>query len=141
MDTLTSETVEKLRSVGFCYPDREHLLNTGMVYFYEGETYVIGGGDSQDFTEQDCLVAREGCWLPDLSHLLNWLSATDFSYTLHHDSTQGLFHLTAHDTITGTDFCHSGSDLLNSLAKVIFKICRSKERPYIPSPEFSLEIL
>ena len=130
MENLTFETMKALKSAGFTYPEYEHFLNYGMVYYYLGKEYTIGGCWDADFSKQDELIAREGCWLPDESQLCTWLVACDFSYQIQWDNKQRYFHVEIIDEVTGAQYHGGGITLVNALAKGILKICKSGLRCY-----------
>ena len=39
MDYITIDTLRKLQAVGFTYPEYEHFLNIGMMFFYNDDEY------------------------------------------------------------------------------------------------------
>ena len=39
MDNITIDTLRKMKAVGFTYPDYEHLLNYGMLFYYNNDEY------------------------------------------------------------------------------------------------------
>ena len=140
MDNITVNTLRDLKAVGFSYPEYEHELNFGMLYFYHDDEYQIGGFCPDDFTEQDRIVAQQGEWLPDSSQLLEWLGNTDFSVNILMDDVHH-FSVQATDTLNGLVYTGGGYGLANALAKVILKICKSKKREYIPRTTLRLQII
>lgn len=141
MQNLSFETVKKMKSVGFSYPDYDHFLNKGMVYSHLGDEYVIGGYSLAGFSKEDQCVSENGCWLPDESHLLSWLNANSFSYTVQWSHDDQRYQVQAHDMLCGVNYNSSGLDLVNALAKVIIKICKSKMRDYVPSTALRLKVI
>lgn len=111
-----------------------------MLYFYHDDEYVIGGNSLADFSEQDRLVSQQGCWLPDDSQLLKWLQETDFDVSIQWDSEERYFHVWATDCQNGVKYKAGGIDIANALAKLIYKICKSAQRPYVPHESLRLEI-
>jgi len=132
MGCITFETMQELISVNFSFPDYEHFLNLGMVYYYCGEEYVIGGFNSDEFTETDKKIAKEGCWLPDSMQLLEWLELVGFDVVIRFDASDRYFRVEATDCVNNAQYNAGGPVLAFALAKSIYKICKSKRRPYIP---------
>ena len=136
----TRYTVDKLRAVGFAFPQLEHTCNVGNVYGYNGETYTIGGkwGNSS-YTEQEKTIAKEGTWLPNEDDLMRWLELTHHSVQIHYSADERYFHGTATNA-NGTVFVGSGPTLLCCLEKLIYKICKQSKTPVIPDTIEILEI-
>lgn len=131
MDYITIHTLRKMRAVGFSYPEYEHFLNHGMLFYYQDDEYRIGGFSKDDFTEQDKIVAERGEWLPEASQLLAWLKNTDFRVTISMDETS-YYSVKATDIINNAFYTASDYTLANALAKVIMKIYKSHLRRYVP---------
>ena len=131
MDYITIDTMKMLKSVGFSYPEYEHALNNGMLYYYNGDEYFIGGFTMNSFSSLDHEVAKHGQWLPYASQLLKWLQNTDFSVIISTDADT-YFSVQAKDLINGEIYSCGGATCANALAKLIFKICKSKKRRYVP---------
>lgn len=123
MENITYETMQKLKSVGFSYPDYEHFLNSGMMYDVQGEQYLISGNSVDGFSEQDRLAAQEGCWLPDGEQLLKWLQNNGFAVTIQWDAAERYFHVMAKDGLSGTEYSRGGPTFADALALLIYKIC------------------
>jgi hypothetical protein len=140
MDNITESMMLKLKSVGFCYPNYEHFLNTGMVYSYQGSEYCIGGWEDCQFTDTDHLVAKEGLWLPDGAQLLNWLQDNDFSISVHMDSDEHYWHVCVTDSVSGMEYTAGGIPITYALYKVIYKICKSNQRDFTPKSSLRIEI-
>lgn len=140
MENITYETMQKLKSVGFTYPDYEHFLNSGMMYDVQGEQYLISGNSVDGFSEQDRLAAQERCWLPDGEQLLKWLQNNGFAVTIQWDAAERYFHVMAKDGLSGTEYSRGGPTFADALALLIYKICKSARRPYIPEPTLRLEV-
>lgn len=131
MDYITFDTIQKLQSVGFTYPEYEHCLNHGMLFYYNGDEYTIGGFTMDSFSALDEEVAKHGQWLPYSSHLFKWLEYTDFTVSVLTDS-DGYFSVQATDLINNEVYSCGGITLANALAKLIYKILKSKKRTYLP---------
>lgn len=140
MDYITIDTMQELQSVGFSYPEYEHFLNTGMLYYYNGDEYAIGGFTMNSFSLLDQEVAKNGQWLPSASQLLEWLQNTDFSVTISTDA-DAYFSVQAKDLINGEMYSCGGATCANALAKLIFKICKSKKRLYSPRETLWIPII
>ena len=140
MDYITIDTLRKMRAVGFTYPEYEHLLNYGMLFYYNDDEYVIGGFSNDTFSDLDKEVARQGEWLPEATQLLEWLTNTDFKVDISIDEWQ-YFSIQAIDMIDGTLFNGGGLTLANALAKTITKICKANRRSYVPRTKLRLEII
>ena len=140
MGNITFNTMLKLKSVGFAYPDYEHYLNKGMLYFYRDDEYLIGGNSLAGFSENDQLASQQGCWLPDDSQLLKWLQETEFDVLIQWNSAERYFHIWATDCQNSVKYTAGGIILVDALAKLIYKICKSARRPYIPHESLKLEI-
>ena len=140
MDYITIETLHNLKSVGFSYPEYEHLLNRGMIYYYEGTEYFVGGFSNNGFTPKDIEVVRSGVWLPTAIQLMKWLNNTDFIFTLTSDEND-YYTVLATDTVNGARYKGGGLTSANALAKTIFKICKSHQREYKPRTTLRLSII
>lgn len=140
MDYITIDTLKKMRAVGFTYPEYEHFLNFGMLFYYNDEEYFVGGFSNDTFSELDKEAALNGEWLPEAAQLLEWLTNTDFKVTISNDDGQ-YFSIQAIDMIDGTHFIGGGLTLANALAKTITKICKSNRRSYIPRTRLRLGII
>ena len=141
MDNITEPMMRKLLSVGFRHPDFEHLVNTNMLFSYHGDNYCIGGWWSQDNTDVDRKIACEGQWLPSGDQLLDWLAQNNFSLKIEYDSEDRYYHVYAEDTYNATQYTGGGLLLSHALHKVIYKICKSDLRSYIPQSRVTLEII
>ena len=140
MDYITIDTLREMKAVGFSYPDYEHFLNYGMLYYYHDDEYFIGGYSDGDFSDLDKEVTQQGEWLPEATQLLEWLTNTDFKVSISVDDGQ-YFSIQAIDMIDGTLFNGGGLTLANALAKTITKICESNRRDYVPKAKLRLEII
>ena len=140
MDYITIDTMRKLQSVGFSYPEYEHALNNGMLFYYNGDEYFVGGYTMDSFSLIDREVAEKGQWLPDASQLLDWLQNTDFSVIISTDA-DSYFSIQATDLINGQIYSCGGATCANALAKLIFKICKSKKRIYMPRETLRIPII
>lgn len=141
MDNITESMINKLQSVGFHYPDYEHLVNTNMLYSYDGVNYCIGGWWNEEYTDTDKRVARDGQWLPNGAQLLDWLAQNDFDIRIDYDSKDRYYHVFATDTINAAQYAGGGLLLSYALQKVIYKICKSNLRSYIPRSRLVLDII
>ena len=140
MDYITIDTLRKMKAVGFTYPEYEHFLNYGMLFYYNDEEYFIGGFSNNTFSDLDKEVAQQGEWLPEAAQLLEWLTNTDFKVTISIDEGQ-YFSIQAIDITDGTLFNGGGLTLANALAKTITKICKANRRSYVPRAKLRLEII
>lgn len=134
MSYITFEMVNKLKSVNFSFPEYEHFLNLGMIYYFRGDEYFIGGSDTDPFSETDKIVASEGCWLPTDTQLLEWLESVQIDAFIHLAAGTGEYFIQATDRQNGACYKASGKPLAFVVANVIYKICKSNLRDYIPSP-------
>ena len=139
MDYITIDTLRKMKAVGFTYPEYEHFLNYGMLFYYNDEEYFIGGFSNNTFSDLDKEVAQQGEWLPEAAQLLEWLTNTDFKVTISIDEGQ-YFSIQAIDITDGTLFNGGGLTLANALAKTITKICKANRQSYVPRAKLRLEI-
>ena len=139
MDYITIDTLRKMKAVGFTYPEYEHFLNYGMLFYYNDEEYFIGGFSNNTFSDLDKEVAQQGEWVPEAAQLLEWLTNTDFKVTISIDEGQ-YFSIQAIDITDGTLFNGGGLTLANALAKTITKICKANRRSYVPRAKLRLEI-
>lgn len=130
-----------MRAAGFSYPEFEILLNKGLTYYYCGDEYTVGGFSQDDFSEYDRLVCQNGCWLPDETHLFSWLNVNGFSYSLQWSNEQKHYCIEVNDSTCNARYSAGGIDVVNTLAKVIIKICKSKLRSYVPVTNLRLEII
>lgn len=141
MDNITESMMKKLLSVGFRYPDYEHRVDTNMLYSYLGINYCIGGWWDQEYTDIDQKVAQEGLWLPAGDQLLDWLAQNEFDIRIDYSSENRYYHVFATDTINATQYTGGGLLLSYALQKVIYKICKSNLRSYVPQSRLALEII
>ena len=141
MDYITPYMMKKLQDVGFSYPDFEHHLNYGMVYAYRGSEHFIGANCDSDFSDEDRAAAREGLWLPDSDQLLSWLQSNGFDLSIALDSQQPRYSISAKDLHNSACYTGGGYPLAFALHKVIYKICKSGRRSYIPEKLLQLEII
>ena len=132
--------MQELKNVNFRFPAYEHFLNYGMWYYYQGDEYVIGGNSLSVFSAMDRLVARDGCWLPTDSQLLQWLALVKIDVCIRLDAGEQRYHIEAQDRINGTIYNSCGRVLAFALAVLIRKICKSNLRPYVPDEFDRLEI-
>ena len=140
MDYITIDTLRKMKAVGFTYPEYEHCLNYGMLFYYNDAEYFIGGFSNNTFSDLDKEVAQQGECLPEAAQLLEWLTNTDFKVTISIDEGR-YFSIQAIDTADGTLFKGGGLTLANALAKTITKICKTNRRSYLPMANLRLEII
>ena len=140
MDYITLNTLQSLKDVGFSYPEYEHFLNNGMLFYYQGDEYFIGGYSNGNFSKQDMEIARNGVWLPEASQLLAWLVHTGFRVTITNEEN-GYYNIQAIDLINGSEYKGKDLTFANTLAVVIKKICKSQKREYIPEVTFRLQII
>ena len=140
MGYITYETMQQLKAVGFNFPTYEHFLNLGMIYYYQGDEYIIGGNLTTKFTEKDKIVAQEGCWLPTAEQLLEWFAMVEINVSIQLDAIDRCYHITATDCITGMQASNKGRMLALSLAMLVRKFCKKGLRPYIPEEVQRLKI-
>ena len=140
MSHLTRHTVEEMRAAGFTYPAYEHFVNIGMLYACGEDEYLIGGSCAAAFTQQDVTAAESGLWLPGAEQLLEWLKYTDFTAEISMNE-DGYFVVQATDQINGAVYTGGGLRLVDALAKVIGKICKSKKRSYVPREPLRIPIV
>ena len=140
MSNITAETMKKLISVGFSFPQYEHLANCGMMFFYEDEEYTIGGFSEHSLSKKDFEVAQNGVWLPDENHLMLWLKLVGFSFKITWELSTQYFSVVAVDGVNNHQYLSSGIVLVDTLAKLIYKICKSQLRVYDISDEQILRL-
>ena len=129
---LTLEMVEKLRSVGFSFPQFEQC-DIGKTYFFNGKEYTVGGfWGKNTYYEYEQMIAQKGVWLPDANDLFEWLKLTGHSVTVNYKSDERYYYGEAENG-TGQFFKGSGADIECCLYKLIFKICRDSNP--VPMPE------
>ena len=141
MDHITEPMMRQLISVGFSYPDYEHHLNHGMLYYYQDSYYCIGGWENGHFTDTDILAAQDGLWIPDGFQLLEWLKGNAFTVSIQLDSEEQYFHISASDTHNDHTYTGGGPLLSHALHKAIYKICKSNRREYCPDKKLRLPII
>lgn len=140
MDYITIDTLRKMRAAGFSYPEYEHFLNYGMLFYYNDDEYFIGGFSNGAFSDMDIEAVQQGEWLPEAAQLLEWLTNTDFKVNISIDDGQ-YFTIKATDMINGALYNGGGLSLADALAKTITKICKSNRRSYVPRARLRLEII
>lgn len=132
MGNISIEMVQKLRSVGFSFEECEHFLNLGSMFYFDGCEYCIGGNALAEFTDRDKEIASTGIWLPTDEDLLEWLKLVGFDVYIALKADTRLFDVKAIDQENQRQYRAGHSDLSIALAKLIYKICKSGTRPYIP---------
>lgn len=132
MNCITYHMMQQLRAVGFSFPDYEHCLNLGMVFYYNNDEYYIGGFGNSEYSKLAIVAAREGCWLPSEDQLLEWLYLVGFDVDIHLTSDLMRFRVTAKDQVNQMQYFAQGGSLAYALHKLIYKICKAKKRQYIP---------
>ena len=141
MSFLTIDMLRKLKSVGFCFPQYEHECNIGMTYYFDGNEYTIGGNWNEDVADDMACISKHGQWLPDEQQLMEWLQKNKFDMTIKWCDENQYFYCNAVDTLTKQEYSAGGIDILNCLAKLIYKICKAMQRELIPSDNLVLEII
>lgn len=132
--------IEKLRSVGFTFPQFEHECNIGKTYFFNGKEYTLGGvWGGNSYYEYEKMIAKKGVWLPDATDLFRWLELTNHSVIISYKSEDCYYYAEAENAEKQT-FKGSGPDLECCLHKLIFKICRDSESAPVPKEILILEI-
>ncbi len=140
MDYITIDTLRKLQSAGFTYPEYENTLYYGNMYYYHNDEYLVGGFCEASLSDLDKEVVQHGDWLPNATQLLAWLKNTDFKVCISIDDSS--YHsIQATDKMNGMLYIGGDYTLANALAKVIFKICKSNRREYIPKPTLRVQII
>ena len=130
--------VKKLRSVGFEFKQFEHMCGPCMTYYYNDETYTIGGAwDGKPRSKLEQKIAREGVWLPKEEDLMRWLELTDHSVVIKY--VDRYYYGKAID-ISGNVVEGSGPDLLCCMYKMIYKICRNSKGTITPADILILDL-
>lgn len=132
MSYITYEMMQDLLKVNFRFPAYEHFLNLGMIYYYQGSEYFIGGESSEDFSEKDKIVARDGCWLPEDTQLLEWLKLVGMEYQIEFNSANNMLQIRVKDNVSDASYEAKGGTLAGVLWSVIRKICKANLRSYLP---------
>jgi hypothetical protein len=129
---LTLEMVEKLRSVGFSFPQLEHECNRGKTYFLNGKEYIISGNSGgNSYYEYERMIAKIGVWLPDVGDLFKWLELTGHNVTISYKSDERYYYGEAENAEKQT-FKGSGPTIECCLYKIIYKICRDSDPAPVP---------
>lgn len=118
-------TAQDLRRIGFTYQFWDQNPQKGMVFWYRGQEWVVGGrvlSKDIDIPED---VVKKGLWLPDSDYLLMWLSDNDFTIDIKYE---GRYYAVAEDPYTHTRYKGAHDTLAFALSKVISKIYKKKER-------------
>lgn len=123
---ITAETARELYDRGFTYRHYQAHPHRGMVFFYQGMEWIIGGSADAPPQLTDVIIA-DGLWLPSESHLMEWLSDNGFVYAI--VNTDGFFDVTCRDSLTQTEYHAKTTTLEVALAAVIKKILKKHERP------------
>ena len=121
MSYITVNQYRDLKSVGFSYPEYEHDLNSGRIFFYNNDEYFIGGFCTKEFTEMDIEVAQNGEWLPDDSQLFEWLHQTGFEIRTEAFPDNFYLYIEVIDTINGATYHAGGCSFADAAANVIKK--------------------
>lgn len=140
MQHITVQTMRKLQSVGFCYPEYEGFLNYGMVFNYQGDDFYIGGLSGTPLGKELHWISTDGVWLPDSEQLLNWLQMANFNVSVQIDAKTLAFSILAIDNENGAQYEAEAFNLVQCAANVVYKICKSQKRLYIPKSRLRIEI-
>ena len=125
---ITIFDAQELYALGFSYRHYQNHFHKGMVYYYEGAEWVIGGNADEDISNSDMKIIHEGIWLPSEMHLIEWLVNNDFVF--HIVNTDHFFEFKCKDSITGTEYSTKVPTLEVASATVIKKILKKKERTF-----------
>lgn len=139
MTYISLEMKRKLKNVGFCFPDYEDFLNSGMIFSYQDDEYIIGGFCNADFSPTDKEIAQKGEWLPDCHQLLQWLQQCHFDISISWDMQESRFYLSA-IYLDGSKYEAKSVDLADGLANIIYRICRTNNGECAPDRLFRLKI-
>ena len=124
---LTIDMVNILRSKGFQYKELEHMCNIGMVYYYDGVEYTIGGRwDESPLTQDDHKISEIGTWLPDEAQLISWLQKNEYDISINYIHEKSYFNAVAKKEIYSVSYKGSGPDLSCCLYKLILKILNDR---------------
>ena len=140
MGHVPIEMVMKMKSAGFSFLENEHFLNLGAVFYYQDKEHYIGGTVIDEFTDKEKEIAAAGIWLPCDEDLLEWLKLVGFDVFITLKADKPLFDVKAIDQENQRQYRAGHSDLSIALAKLIYKICKSGARPYIPDHIYRLKI-
>lgn len=132
MGCITYQMMQELRNVGFSFPAYENFINLGMVFYYKDDEYYVGGFCNSEYSETDLTAGQKGCWLPTESELLEWLHLTDFDVNIQLTGSIMCLHVTGRDRTNQMEYGACGGSLAYALHKLIYKICKSNKRPYVP---------
>lgn len=123
---LTVDMMLNLKKHGFTFEQFEHDCNLGMAYHYDNCEYIIGGKcDDSPCSNEAQIVAQDGQWLPDESHLMLWLQwKWNYNVTIRYDASERYFYGIVEDA--NTTIKGSGPDLLCCLYKLVLKVCKQK---------------
>ncbi|MDD6395516.1 MAG: hypothetical protein PUB37_04950 [Firmicutes bacterium] len=125
---ITFETANELYALGFSYRHYQKHCQKGMVYYYNGSEWVIGGNVDEPLTDTQREIIDNGTWLPSEANLIEWLQDNDFVFVV--VNTDGFFKVECKDTVTNTQYNSKMPTLEFAMAAIIKKILKKHEREF-----------
>lgn len=125
---VTVFVANELFSLGFTYKFYQNNPVKGMMYYYNDTEWIIGGSCEGDLTQEDLKVVKGGVWLPSVDHLLEWLVDNEFVFSI--VNTNGFYEIDCVDSLTKTKYHTVTPTLDYSLAVIVKKILKKKEREF-----------
>lgn len=126
---VTNLVAEELYALGFTFKHYQENFYKGEVYYYNDAEWVIGGRTDEDiFSDFDLTIMKNGLWLPSESHLIEWLQDNDFVFAI--INNDGFFEIQCKDIVTLTEYNTKTPTLEYSLAALIKKILKKREREF-----------
>ena len=123
---ITYYQAKELYSLGFSFRHYTNNIHKGMVFYYKDSEWVIGGNENDNLSDEEKVIANNGIWLPSSLHLIDWLVDNDFVFII--KNTDGFFDIICKDSITETQYESKTPTLEVTLASIIKKILKKKER-------------
>lgn len=125
---ISFETADELYALGFSYRHYHDHPQKGMVYYYDGSEWVIGGDSEAPLTEFEKNIVENGVWLPSEIQLIEWLLDNDFIFSI--VNTDGFFDVVCKDTVTQIQYKSKMPTLDYTISAIIRKILKKKERKF-----------
>lgn len=125
---ITITTANELYDLGFSYRHYQKNPQKGMIYYYNDTEWVIGGCVDEALTDSDKAIIANGIWLPSEIHFIEWLHDNEFVFAI--INQDNFFEIQCKDAITSTQYETKTPTLEFSLAAIVKKILKKKERAF-----------
>lgn len=124
---MSVSMAEELFHRGFSFRKYQENPRAGMRYWVDGEEWILGGKDG-GLHPNDLEIVQRGTWLPDDTHLLEWLRENGFSFVLFEQGET--CELQCLDRMTGSRYERTNLPVDLALYAIVRRILKNKERTF-----------